>query len=205
MMDALVSDPPFAFAGGLSNGMTSMADDQFFVRWWRDACVRIASCLTPEAEGFLWCDWRSVRIFADGFARTDQVKPFRLSQVIYHYREMPGMGQPFRNSVDTIGYVRGPKATGNRIPNTAHNFISRYWYYGRHNFHPSEKDPSIAQQLVEWCSDRDETVLDPFMGSGTTLVAAKNLGRKAIGIEIEERYCEIAARRLAQEVLPGVA
>jgi len=65
--------------------------------------------------------------------------------------------------------------------------------------HPSPK-PIDA---MRWLVDRfeGETILDPFMGSGTTLRAAKDLGRKAIGIEIEERYCEIAARRLEQEVL----
>lgn len=67
--------------------------------------------------------------------------------------------------------------------------------------HPTGKPISLFQQFVQLFSDPGATVLDPFMGGGTTLRAAKNLGRKAIGIEIEERYCEIAAKRLSQEVL----
>lgn len=66
--------------------------------------------------------------------------------------------------------------------------------------HPTQK----PEALMKWCISffpNAQTILDPFMGSGTTLRAAKDLGRKAIGIEIEEKYCEIAVKRLAQGVL----
>lgn len=67
--------------------------------------------------------------------------------------------------------------------------------------HPTQK----PIQLMEWCiniAPPASTILDPYMGSGTTLVAAKNLGRRAIGIEIEQKYVDIAIKRLQQEVLP---
>lgn len=68
--------------------------------------------------------------------------------------------------------------------------------------HPTQK----PEQLMAWClgflPKTARTILDPFAGSGTTLVAAKRLGRKAIGIEISEQYCAVAARRLSQGALP---
>jgi DNA modification methylase len=67
--------------------------------------------------------------------------------------------------------------------------------------HPTEKPIPLFQWCLGIFPDTVECVIDPYVGSGTTLIAAKNLGVKAIGIEIEERYCEIAAKRLSQEVL----
>lgn len=68
--------------------------------------------------------------------------------------------------------------------------------------HPTEKPVSLMRWCIERSGSTDGVILDPFMGSGTTLRAAMDLGRRAIGIELEERYCEIAARRLSQQVLP---
>lgn len=67
--------------------------------------------------------------------------------------------------------------------------------------HTTQKPFPLMQSLVDLFSDDGETILDPFAGSGTTLLAAKQLGRKSIGIEQSEAYCEIIAKRLSQGVL----
>ena len=67
--------------------------------------------------------------------------------------------------------------------------------------HPCPKPLPLMSKLMVQFTDPGELILDPFMGSGTTLLAAKNLGRRAIGIELEEKYCEIAAKRLGQSVM----
>lgn len=67
--------------------------------------------------------------------------------------------------------------------------------------HPSPKTLDTVRYLVLIGSRQGQLIIDPFMGSGTTLLAAKSTGRRAVGIEIEERYCEIAAKRLEQQVL----
>jgi len=64
-------------------------------------------------------------------------------------------------------------------------------------FHPTQKPLPVMQWIVENYTTPADIIVDPFMGSGTTLAAAKSLGRKAIGMEINKAYCEIAVKRLA--------
>ena len=92
-----------------------------------------------------------------------------------------------------------------KLKHDAWNHLVSFREKGNHfmgaGSHPVPKTESFWRLLVRDFTEEGDTLLDPMMGSGTTLRSAKTLGRKAIGIEIEERYCEIAAKRLSQEVL----
>lgn len=72
----------------------------------------------------------------------------------------------------------------------------------RGGLHPTEKPVSLLAPLISYACPPGGVVLDPFAGSGSTLVAARDSGRRAVGVEADERYCEAIVRRLAQDCLP---
>jgi DNA modification methylase len=126
------------------------------------------------------------------------------SVLVWDKSELAGMGDlefPWKLCHEEI-YVYGNEFIGTRRDSSVLDFPLRPpWTKHPDSVsgqHPNEKPLSLMSYLISRCPAGE--ILDPFMGSGTTLVAAKNLGRRAIGIEIEEKYCEIAAKRLSQKV-----
>lgn len=114
-----------------------------------------------------------------------------------------GMGDlsfPWKLSFEEI-YIIGDGWSGRRDEGVLRYVVCTRMSMGR--THPTEKPTKLLQALI--AKAPSGTVLDPFCGTGASLVAAKNMGRRAIGVEIDERYCEIAANRLGQSVMFGGA
>jgi site-specific DNA-methyltransferase (adenine-specific) len=112
------------------------------------------------------------------------------SVVLYYHKTNPRPGGPTREAV-----VVSPVPWGmDRWECSAYN--------GDAPLHPCQKPMDLTLWILNGMAGVGDVILDPYMGSGTTMAAAKKLYHRAIGIEIEERFCEIAARRLSQSVLP---
>lgn len=136
------------------------------------------------------------------FGRYGIVPPFQPSAVLVWDKGLAcGMGDlsmPWKPNWELI-FVRGRSFSGRRTSAVLSGYtVPARLVMGR--MHPTEKPVPLLCELLS--KSPPGVVLDPFAGSGSTLRAAKDQGRKAIGVEIEERYCEIAANRCAQECLP---
>lgn len=119
----------------------------------------------------------------------------------------PGMGWRFRRDYEMlmVAHRRGGRLSWAN-PDASTSNIRRAKPV-RDRVHPNQKPDSLVAELIELTTRPGDAVLDPFAGSGTTLIAARVLQRKAVGVELSERHCEIAAQRLSQNVLDfgGVA
>ncbi len=109
-------------------------------------------------------------------------------------------GYSWRHQHEIIIFAEMPNAKP--IPSGSGDIIRYSAVKVNDRIHPAEKPLELLKELLEKSSKENYLILDPFLGSGTTAVAAKQLNRNFIGIEISEKYCEIARQRLRQEVLP---
>ncbi len=203
-VDLLLTDPPYgmAFSGqGEKSAQANISADgvRQGIRVIRQALFETSPLLKPDAHLLMFCHWNSYPDFYDA------ISPYvKLRNALIWFKEMGGQGNirsDYLRNYEVIMYG----ARGEREINALSGFsavLRGFTRPGNDRLHPTEKPISLLTYLTKRHCPADGLVLDPFMGSGTTLRAAKDLGRRAIGIEIEERYCEIAARRLQQSVLP---
>lgn len=211
-LDAVITDPPYASGASLvarrnkrasvtpesvearpiiaMDDMGLMGYDWLTRRWF----LSVRRQVLPGGHLACFTDWR--------MAPTVQTLPeaggWRLTNLLVWDKGYPGLGSGFRAQHEMVvvasrgeprwhSYDYGNVLQATRLTDTDH---------------PHEKPLSLLKSILSTCTPVGGLVLDPFMGSGTTLRAAKELGRKAIGIEVDEAYCEIAANRMRQEVLP---
>lgn len=196
--DVLMTDPPYASAAATAT--TGWAKSRWGGNWGDMSLVVLmaeatfaASNLAPEHEVYWFADHFGYAALVPVFFRR-----YPMVQSVVWDRDMLGMGSYYRKQTELIIYGRTRNAPEFVDPAARDLIRLRPDYSVRE--HPAGKPVGLMVKLLG--NSAAKVVLDPYAGSGTTLVAAKLLGRSAIGVEIEERYCEIAAKRLAQEVLP---
>jgi site-specific DNA-methyltransferase (adenine-specific) len=215
-VDAVLTDPPY--------GDTSLDWDQPVKGWLDLIDTRQVWCFGSMrfwlehgsdfrenwtyAQEIIWEKHNGSSFHADRFKRVHEL-------AIHWYRG--AWSALYRNTPVTLDATPRTVRRKQRPPHTGHIEAGSYRSldgglklmrsvlqvrseHGR-AVHPCQKPLGILTPLLGCSVPQGGLVLDPFMGSGTTLLAAKNLNRRAIGIEIEERFCEVAVQRLAQEVL----
>ena len=194
--DVLVTDPPYGI--DYSSGW---ARDLIWSDVYADAADgSIRGDLDLSARDDVLALWGGSPALVFGSLRAAFPAGWR-QVLVWDKGEAAGMGDlrvPWKPNWEPVFVLGEWRSDGRRSGVIRATNISRV-SMGR--VHPHMKPPELLRQLIE-CTPDGAVIADPFMGSGSTLRAAKDLGRKAIGVELEERYCEVAARRCAQEVLP---
>jgi len=191
--DVLVTDPPYGIAwskgklksahnkaphAGIQNDHDTTARDNALAAWGSKPALVFGSLRAAYP-----LNWQRMLVFQ---------KPI--------YAGMFGNWSPWRTDWEPIfalGEWAKQKPVLSSVFATSELSAGGYNGYATRTGHPHTKPQDVMTRLMESCPVG--TIADPFSGSGSTLLAARNLGRQAIGIELEERYCEIVATRLSQQ------
>ena len=217
-VDLVIADPPYSSGGAMRSDRTNLTaakyqrsgiralpefsgdnkDQRAWTSWMADWLTTVRGAGAPGALCFTFTDWRQLPATTDAIQWSGWVW-----RGVVTWHKPSGRRLQGRFASDTEFIVWGSSGPmpfdldSGAGPSSVVSFDAPR---GDDREHIAQKPLEVIKHLIAVAPDA-KTVLDPFMGSGTTLRAAKDLGRLAIGIEIEERYCEMAAERLRQAVL----
>jgi len=201
-IDLVVTDPPYVIgavsAGNLATKAGGWGDMMNSSRWFRDWYAMSKRLLKPTGAMWTFCNWRSLPVVMKAALDAE----WSLASALVWHKDWIGPGGPvgLRPAYEMVALLPGPEFSieDRGIPDV----MTYKWASYKPNGHPAEKPVALLARLIkESTREAESLIVDPFLGSGSTLVAAKMLGHRAIGIEAEEKWCERAAERCAQETL----
>ncbi len=212
-IDAVLTDPPYSSGGRRENArsirksMTRTVDDDDWIRGdgmstngftylLRLCGIQWRRLLVPGGHALAFIDWRMAPALSAALETAD----LRQHPILVWNKGRIGMGAVFRNQHEfVLHFTSGnPGAPQRRDVGNVLTFPPV-----RDGEHPTEKPEPLLRTLLSVVAPRGGTILDPFAGSGSTLAAAQSLGVRAVGVEADERYCEVIAKRFAQGTLFG--
>jgi site-specific DNA-methyltransferase (adenine-specific) len=210
-ISTVLTDPPYSSGGrrenarSLRKSMTRSVEDEDWIRgdamstngfvWMmRAAGLEWRRLLVTGGHALSFIDWRMSYALMTALETAD----LRMHPVVVWDKQNLGMGSVFRNQHEFIVHTSAGTAMAPQrrdVPN-----VLRFPAV-RDGDHPTEKPGPLLETLLSVVCPKGGTVLDPFAGSGSSLYAARALGHRAIGVEADERYCEVIAKRLNANIL----
>jgi site-specific DNA-methyltransferase (adenine-specific) len=195
--DVLVTDPPYflpAVHYNVRSGTSkSVGDLSILEHYFRGVFAEFAGVLPSTGSGYVFCDGQSYPIFhRAAYSHFKKVRP------LVWDKQVSINGYSWRHQHELILFCEMTESPN--VPTGDGDVLRGRAVPIAERLHLAQKPTDLLRRLIG--KSQSGTVLDPFCGAGSTLIAASQLNRQAIGIEIEERYCEIAAKRLQQESLP---
>jgi DNA modification methylase len=194
--DVLVTDPPYGLAW--KSGQRS-----YTARNARVESVKGDETTQVRDDALaMWAKGKPAVVF--GTWREPRPRGVTHRLIWHKQKAPPAVTSAAYYSAEEEIYLIGSGWTGNPVQNVivTSEWRASAWGFVARSGHPTPKPESLMEVLIAKCPPG--TIADPFAGSGSTLVAARNLGRNVVGVEIDERYCELAARRLSQMPLAMV-
>lgn len=198
--DLCLTDPPFSvpvkYHDAEGEYPRSWGDLVVMEPFFKEVFLAIKGATKPSGQIYICCDANTYPVFFKvGYSM------FSRSHLIVWYKPTGRRGGGWKHSHELIIHFSGKEAEYSEAFNQDVIGIMPVRTLDRQ--HPAEKPGELLTFLAEAAPERpgDRLVVDPFMGSGSMLETARMMGWRAIGVEIEEQYCEVAAKRLAQEML----